>query len=374
MTQDRPELIPPSEAADPGSAPETGSGEAQRGQWAPPSIPVPQHRAPGAGTPGWDQSAPWAPPTYPPPDANIRRSPLPGEPTSYPQFWRPATRGLPIAASLLMGAIFLVVTTVVVAVAILASGTDDLTAIVAGEFTPGVVLANSVAIALVLPFSFLVARITGQRPGYLSSVVGRFRWGFFWKCVAVAAAVLLVYMGVPILFTGVGDLGLAVRDYSWWLLIGLLLVTPFQAAAEEYLLRGFVYRTVGSWFAAPMVAAVVGGLVNSLIFAAIHLSTDPWLNLTYFSIGAIASYLVWRTGGLEAAVALHIVNNMIGMGLLPFQDLATQFDRSAGAAGAEVLLQLLAFAVSAWLIVLVAKRSRVARLGPERPTVNPEMV
>ncbi|AQP46566.1 hypothetical protein BW730_02435 [Tessaracoccus aquimaris] len=294
---------------------------------------------------------------------------MPVEPTSYQQFWRaPGIKtAVPIVATVLMGLVFVALSTIIVLAAIFAGGVPDeaaLEALTQGSLSPTMVLANSISIALVLPMGFLVVRLMGQRPGYLSSVVGRFRWGFFFRCVGVTAAVFLVYSGISVLIDGVDSLGLGVRDYTWWLLIGLMLVTPFQAAAEEYLLRGFVLRTVGSWFAAPLTAALVGGLVNCLIFMGLHASTDLWLNLVYFSMGAVGTYLAWRTGGLEGAVAIHIVNNMIGMALLSFQDMEAQFDRAAGAGGPEVLLQIATTVAAGALILWVAKRQRIVTVGP----------
>lgn len=294
---------------------------------------------------------------------------LPETPTLYPQFWRaPGVKvWQPIIACVLMAVAFLTFTNLSVLVALFAGGIPseaDLDALLEGTLSPEMVFANSLGLALVLPFAFLIVRVTGQRPGYLSSVTGRFRWGFFAKAVGVTAAVFGMYTGLSSLLDGSESADLAVRPYTWWLLVAMMLVTPFQAALEEYLLRGFVLRTVGSWFAGPVTAAVVGGVVNSLIFTALHASGDLWLNLVYFTMGAIASLLVWRTGGLEGAVAIHIVNNMIGMAILPFQDLEGAFDRSAGVGGPEVLLQILVLGISAALILWLARRDAVATTGP----------
>ena len=324
----------------------------------------------GHGTNGW------GPPLQPLPRTPYRLSPLPEPGTTYPQFWRSMgiNKGVPVAATVLMGVAFLVLTTVVVLVTLFA-GPDPMGAldgVLEGTLTPTLVLANSVAIALVLPLAFVIVRLMRQRPGFLSSVTGRFRWGLFWRFLGVTAAVYVAYTAVSVLIDGVDSLGLALRDYSWWLLVGLMLVTPFQAAAEEYLLRGYVLRTVGSWFSEPTVAVLVGGLVNSAIFAALHASSDLWLNLVYFSMGAIGTYLALRTGGLEGAVAIHVVNNMIGMAFLPFQDMASQFDRTSGVGGPWVLLQVVTFAVAAALIVLVARRSGAEVVGP--PLAGPRQV
>jgi membrane protease YdiL (CAAX protease family) len=96
----------------------------------------------------------------------------------------------------------------------------------------------------------------------------------------------------------------------------------------------------------------------------VHFSTDPWLILFYFSLGLLLSYVTWRTGGLEAAVAIHVANNMIGMALLPFQDLATAMDRSAGVGGPIILLQFAAVVVAVAVIVWLSGRWDLARTGP----------
>ena len=44
----------------------------------------------------------------------------------------------------------------------------------------------------------------------------------------------------------------------------VLLMTPLQAAGEEYFFRGWIMQNVGAWFARPMV-----GLVASLAVSAV---------------------------------------------------------------------------------------------------------
>jgi hypothetical protein len=54
-------------------------------------------------------------------------------------------------------------------------------------------------------------------------------------------------------------------------------------------------------------------LVQALVFAALHGWGTPWgfVDLTWF--GVVAGYLCVRTGGIEAAVALHVSNNVVSM-------------------------------------------------------------
>lgn len=145
------------------------------------------------------------------------------------------------------------------------------------------------------------------------------------------------------------------------LLVGILLTTPLQAAGEEYAMRGLLPRVFGAWISHRGVSLVVGVLVSSVIFMLVHGAADPWLNLLYFSIAVIFSYLTWRTGGLEAAIALHIVNNLLSLLPVPWMGLEGIFDRSAGVAGPEVLFNLAAMIAAAAVIDRMARRRGLPR-------------
>lgn len=339
-----------------------------RQQWAPPSSPSPQ---------AWGPPTPLAPQQWAPPPrwdrAALPPSTLPLQPTQYQQFWRaPFIKAWRPIVAVVLGAIaFLLVAMVVTAAAVgieVAAGTlsadEALELLSEGRVSPGLVLGNSVAIGLMLPLTLLIAALVKQPPRFLHSVLGRFRWTWFFLCAAVSVVVLGVNIGLELLLSGDEGLELRIHPYTWWLLVGLMLVTPFQAAAEEYMLRGLLFRTVGSWFRGPAVALGVGTLVNSAVFTLMHGAGDPWLNLVYFVLGALLSWITWRTGGLEAAVAFHIVNNMIAFAFVPFQDVTDLFDRSAGVAGPLVLIQLIASGLTVALITEVARRRGLQRLGP----------
>lgn len=300
---------------------------------------------------------------------------LPVEPAEYHHFWRaPGIQPWrPIVVTLLSALAFLALSVVIPGLAVVlevAAGTigadevEDL--LYDGRVSPGLVLGNSVAIGLTLVAVLLLARLVKQPPRFLHSVLGRFRWKWFLACAGASLVILAAHTGIDILRNGIDTLDLQIRPYTWWLLVGLMLATPFQAATEEYLFRGVLFRTVASWFRTPLVALIAGGVLNSAVFTAIHGATDPWLNLFYFVLGCLLSYITWRTGGLEAAAAVHIVNNMIGFGFVAFQDVTTLFDRSEGTGGPFVLVQMLAMIVLVAVIEVMARRGRIQRVGPPR--------
>ncbi len=311
------------------------------------------------------QTQQWMPPQKPPT--------LPTEPREYPAFWR--APGIawwkPVVAALAGAVGFLVLSLIVSAAALLIESVisqqnlmDVLFDVGEGIVTPTVFMANSVSLGLLVPLSFLLSRLVGQKGGWLSSVVGRIRWRWLLKCFVISFIAVAGLVLFAILVEGWDQQEFALRPGWQWLLIGVIIVTPFQAAGEEYLIRGVLNRAVGSFIPARVAGAVIAAVVSSTVFMFLHFADDIWLNITYFSMGMLFSYLAWRTGGLEAAVAMHAANNMVALLFLPFQDISEVFDRTAGASGPTALLSLGLLGIAAVIIVQMARRSSLARTGP----------
>jgi membrane protease YdiL (CAAX protease family) len=220
--------------------------------------------------------------------------------------------------------------------------------------TPALFLANNLGIAAAIPLSGLTLwAVYGQRPRWLSSVVGGFRWRWFGQCFAWLLPLFAVSFGIQVAVQGVE--GLSVRPYTWFLIGAILLTTPFQAAGEEYLVRGLAARSIGAWL--PRTAGLaVSTAVTAAVFMAMHGAGDPWLNAFYLCFAVAASLLVWRTGGLEASVALHVVNNLTAMVFLPFSDISGMFDRGAGTGDWSILVQVAILLVGVTLVLRQARR------------------
>ncbi|HEY4315531.1 MAG TPA: CPBP family intramembrane glutamic endopeptidase, partial [Actinomycetes bacterium] len=129
---------------------------------------------------------------------------------------------------------------------------------------------------------------------------------------------VLVALGVGLsLLVPADDNGTTTHTPSAGTLVGLLAVilvtTPLQSAGEEVGFRGYLNQAVSSWFARPAVGIAAGGAVSAVCFALAHGLQDVPLFADRLSFGAVAAWLVWRTGGLEASVALHAANNLISL-------------------------------------------------------------
>ncbi|MEU4240919.1 CPBP family intramembrane glutamic endopeptidase [Actinoplanes sp. NPDC026619] len=173
-------------------------------------------------------------------------------------------------------------------------------------------------IGLLLPVTQLAAWWIQRRPpGTLSSVTGRLRWRRLGTCLLLATGAVGLSLGGALALgaatgadTGLGDRLAAPASIAAALAV-LLLVVPVQAAAEEYLMRGWLLQGVGAWFRRPWAPI----LVQALVFAALHGWGTPWGFADLTAFGLVAGWLTVRTGGLEAAVALHVMNNLFGAGL-----------------------------------------------------------
>lgn len=230
--------------------------------------------------------------------------------------------------------------------------------------TPALFVANNLSLALAIPLAMLAQwAIWGQRPRWLASVAGGFRWGWFARCLAWAFPIVGAFVAGAYLLEPAADVRW--RDHTVFMILVVLLTTPLQCAGEEYLVRGLLQRGVGSWFAHETLGWAVATAVGSLTFMALHLAQDPWLNVFYLAFGVTLSWLTWRTGGLEAAIAIHTANNVTGMALLPFTDFSTMFDRSQGTGSPWGLVQVVVVAGVAAILAWQGRRRQV--LGASAP-------
>ncbi|WP_047871234.1 CPBP family intramembrane glutamic endopeptidase [Nocardiopsis sp. RV163] len=210
------------------------------------------------------------------------------------------------------------------------------------DYTPLFLAANLASIALLIPWSMMVQRwLYGVRGPSLHSVLSRFRFDLLGRAI--------LYIGpLWLLLSLVGPAVMPFREVQWstatllaFFVINLLL-TPLQAAGEEYGFRGLVFRVAASWGRGPRTALFLGVLVSSLVFTAVHISSDPWFNLWGLTISASLAVITWRTGGIEIAVAIHALHNTLASLVLMVlhADPNAALDRSAGNVSAVLVTVL----------------------------------
>ncbi len=297
-------------------------------------------------------------------------SPLPLTPVEYHQMLRtPRARwwkGLLAIVSFVAGYLLISLILQIGAIAIdVATGRIETSAVLAGKLTltPVLLLSVNLTNACAIPLAMVLQRaFFGQRGRWLHSVVGRFRWRLFARSLIIVLPIWAAYLAVSTLVAP-GATGSGLTGESVALLVVVVLTTPLQAAGEEYGARGLLMRAAGSWAADPRLALLIGTLMSAGLFMLAHGAGDPWLIVYYFIFGVGLSIVTWRTGGLEVAVLIHTVNNMVlfVVSILSGQDLSRALDRSEGTGGPEVLVPMGLMVVLVVGVWWLARRMNVDR-------------
>lgn len=305
----------------------------------------------------------------------------PAEGLEYHQIYRAGRQpvlGWSLGGVLTAAALFFLVNALVVAVAFqlwwavtgvpaddwpdrLASITDT------DHVTPSVLLFVNLVLVLGIPTAWLCVRLfQGLRPRWLASVRPRIRWGWLAASfgIAIVVFVLTLFLGalVPTSADGeqisgqLNEFTPVVRDF----LLVIVLLTPLQAIAEEYLFRGYLTQAMGAIFEGLWTSRIVAVLVPATLFALAHGAQDFAVFADRFAFGISAGIVVIATGGLEAGIAYHVLNNLLAFGVaLAFGDMTTVLTPEGGRWWG-VLITVIKSVVFVGLSILVARKLGVA--------------
>ncbi len=225
---------------------------------------------------------------------------------------------------------------------------------------PAALLYLNLVLGSMILVTWFVMRVIHQlRPRWLASVRPKIRWRFFFACLGLAAVALVAQVLVGSLLPGQQqDMGGRLNDFTASTLAiaaVVILTTPLQAAGEEYVFRGYLLQAVGSLFGNRWVAI----LTTSVVFALAHGVQNPPLFFDRFMFGLIAGWLVTRTGGLEAGIAMHILNNFLAFGAaIAFGNL-TQSLTVSEVSWWNIVLTLTQSGIYAVLVLWLARRMRL---------------
>ena len=344
-------------------------GQQPQPYWQPPYGPpgYPPHAAQPFG-----QQPYGSPPVQQVHSMPVVRPALPEHPVAYHQMLRGPRRRWwkPILTTLLAAAIafpLMLLAVVPVVILGLASGVEDLAGWTETQLTdienlgPGGFLYVNLSLIALIPATMLsIWAVHGVRPKFLSSVAGGIRWRWLARCVLVITPLWALYLG----FSAFVDGPQSPRPAEWLVLLVIVaLLTPLQAAAEEYLFRGWIMQNLGSWFAGPMAGLVVTTGVAAGLFSVAHGSPDIWVLASLAVFSVTASLATWYTGGLEAGIVIHAVNN-VGVFVMVitvggWQEAFVGADTAGTPAVFAVALVVHAIALA--LIIWQARRSKIDR-------------
>ena len=241
-------------------------------------------------------------------------------------------------------------------------GYDDFELNLDDGVNAGEILGTNLGLALLIPYSFFLARVLyGVRPRWVSSARPGLRGRWLLICIGIAAAVqgLLLVLGLA----GVASERESALDSAvWWMLLVVVLTTPLQATGEEYLFRGVLLQGLG----ATRLPTWACCLASGLLFATAHLQFAPELFADRLLLGVVFAYLAIKTGGLEAPIAIHAVKNLVV--LIPAALLEETEDAidPTGVTWIPFIVDVVLLAILVpW--ILRAYRKRRDELGPREP-------
>ena len=229
--------------------------------------------------------------------------------------------------------------------------------------TPGTLAFLNLALASAIPTVMILTYVLHGwlKPGWVASVAGRIRWRWLLTCLGISVVALVATLLVSALLPASGgeDMGGELNDFTSQtrdFLVVILLLTPLQAMGEEYAFRGYLTQAVGGLFRRRWVAVVV----PALLFALAHGAQDVPVFFDRLAFGLVAGVLVIATGGLEAGIAMHVLNNFLAFGLaLAFGDMTDALNATGGSWW-MIPTTLTQSLVYLGLVVLAARRLGIA--------------
>lgn len=289
-------------------------------------------------------------------------------------WWQPLLGLLLFVLTLVSGAVAVILAALVVA-SLTGTVDDPFSDTALSPDTAIGLLANNLVIAVMVPAALIAVLVVHRRPvGLLASVTGRVRWSLLGRLLVLASVVVVAFFAASFLLPSSSSTEVSVPAAGT--LVGLLAViaftTPLQAAAEEVGFRGYLSQALAAWFSRPVVGTAVAGAVTAGLFALAHGVQDVWLFGDRLAFGLVASWLAWRTGGLEAPVALHVANNMVSLAFTAstgsLEDSLTASTLEWQFAAVDVAMML---AYAALVHRFVTRRPVDVRREPEPPSLPP---
>ena len=160
---------------------------------------------------------------------------------------------------------------------------------------------TDLSVIVMIPALYIATKIVRDRP-FSSYASSRGGWNFklYLKALIIPFIALMVFQGIDVVINGADG----TYHFSILFLIASLILVPLQCTAEEFVYRGLIMQTFGSWFKIPVLAIVL----QAIIFSVSHGYNSLGL-VEVFVSGLIFGFLTWKTNGIEVSSAMHTANN-----------------------------------------------------------------
>jgi membrane protease YdiL (CAAX protease family) len=140
------------------------------------------------------------------------------------------------------------------------------------------------------------------------------------------------------------------------LLLSAAFTTVMAPICEEFVFRGFIFRSLSGWLGTWPAAIITG-----LLFGAVHVGSAPVVDLFPLAVLGFGLCLLYRyTGSLYPCIAVHSLNNAIAFGVLEEWNVG----QTVGLAAAALAL--------IWLLATILRAIGV--IAPEAPGATAEPI
>ena len=162
---------------------------------------------------------------------------------------------------------------------------------------------SDLGVIIMIPSLYIASKIVKDRP-FSSYVSSRGGWNYklYLKSLIIPFIIMIIFVVVSIAFKGTEG----TSHFSIGFFIACLILVPLQCIAEEYVFRGLIMQTFGSWFKIPLLAVVL----QAIIFAITH-GYNILGNISIFISGLVMGIIAWKSNGIEVSSAMHTVNNLV---------------------------------------------------------------
>ena len=163
------------------------------------------------------------------------------------------------------------------------------------------IIFSDLLLAAFIPSLYIASKIINYRPfSSYSSSRGGWNFKLYFKALIIPITLYIIYEGISAAISGVKG----TFQVSIPFLIAICIAVPLQSIAEEYMFRGFLLQTLGSWFKIPLLAIAI----QAITFALFH-GYNSFGLLEVLVMGLLCGFLVWKTNGIEVCSAIHTANN-----------------------------------------------------------------
>jgi len=166
------------------------------------------------------------------------------------------------------------------------------------------IIFSDLFIFMFVPGLYLASKIVNDRP-FSSYASSRGGWNFklYLKALIIPVILFVIFQYIDLTINGANA---GTSQVSILFLIVLFISVPLQSIAEEFMFRGILMQTLGSWFKIPILAVII----QAIIFAMAH-GYNSFGFLEVLAMGLVCGFFAWKTNGIEISSAIHTANNFI---------------------------------------------------------------